>query len=79
MRATLCDNPNNIRVSIILSLVFRPGGDKGKIAGRELMASKYTIESLLDKENAGTGGGVDDGILTCSIRGGHAKKTGGER
>lgn len=57
------NDPHGILVRLIEQLVLRPGRDEGKITRRHLMSLYLLSCTGTNKEEAGSGSHVDDGIL----------------
>lgn len=63
--SALSDDPNKILVTIIPSLVLRPGRDECKVSRPKLVMSQFAPKALLYDKCAGTGDYIDDGVLTA--------------
>jgi hypothetical protein len=63
--AALSDDPNKILVTIVSSLVLRPGRHECKVSWPKLVMSQFAPKALLYDECAGTGDYIDDGVLTA--------------
>lgn len=69
MRATLDYEPHDVLIGIIFHLMLCPGGDKGKVARRQVVILEVHVQALIDNEGTIAGDSINDGIWrSCQLR-----------